>query len=349
MVGFRSKNFYITKYGEDYGNAKYNKCVEYRAKRIARKDANRQVIICDYEQALRDGRAIKCRECGIIATRLQWTHFKYKCSDGMSSSKYKQKYPDAPLVCLALRNLQGITLDNMIKLYGDVEGRARFDSYRTKQAETNTFEYKSKKYGMTREDFADYNSLRSVTLENFVKRHGQKDGEKRWLEYIERQRYTTSLDHFVEAYGDKIGLERYENFVKGRNLKGESLVEKFVYDNLREIEGLSELQFQYIIPLVSGAFDFGMDGIVIEFYGRYWHADPCYYEGSWVHGHKKQTAAEIWARDRRKISAAVEKGYRAYVIWEDDFNKDIANCIENIVTWLNGTDQTGSSRPNQKN
>ena len=41
----------------------------------------------------------KCLECGFEAPRLQWTHFKYKCTGNISSiNEYKNKYPNSILV-----------------------------------------------------------------------------------------------------------------------------------------------------------------------------------------------------------------------------------------------------------
>ena len=90
-----------------------------------------------------------------------------------------------------------ITLNKFIEKYGEVEGKKRWDSYREKQRITNTYEYKKEKYGMTKEEFITYNKSRACTLENLIKRHGKKEGQDIWDEYVFRQAYTTTREYFI--------------------------------------------------------------------------------------------------------------------------------------------------------
>ena len=57
------------------------------------------------------------------------------------------------------------SLENMISKYGNEEGEKRWEIYRQKQAYTNSFEYKQKKYGWTIEDWTSYNKSRGVSGE----------------------------------------------------------------------------------------------------------------------------------------------------------------------------------------
>lgn len=128
------------------------------------------------------------------------------------------------------------TLENCIRKHGEVKGVEVFEEYKRKQAYTNTFEYKQKKYGWTKEQYDSYNKSRSVTLENLIKRHGKKLGKEMWDNYCKRQSETSTteyimdkfgeyecetinllksgkLDGFIRKYGEKDGLERYNNFI----------------------------------------------------------------------------------------------------------------------------------------
>lgn len=41
----------------------------------------------------------KCLECGFESSRLQWTHFRYKCTGRFKNgTEYKKAYPNALLV-----------------------------------------------------------------------------------------------------------------------------------------------------------------------------------------------------------------------------------------------------------
>lgn len=111
-----------------------------------------------------------------------------------------------------------ITLENLVKKYGETEGTYRWKSYCDKQSVTNTFEYKQKKYGWTLEQFQEYNKSRAVTLENLIRRHGQELGSLKWQKYCDRQRYAgCQLEYFIEKYGEIEGSEKYTqlNLMKG--------------------------------------------------------------------------------------------------------------------------------------
>lgn len=107
---------------------------------------------------------------------------------------------------------RAVTLENMINRYGDIIGLEKWNIYRAKQAEVNTFEYKRLKYGWTQDDFDEYNNSRAVTLENMISRHGLELGHLKWNAYCDRQAYAgCKLEYFIEKYGEVEGLEKYSN------------------------------------------------------------------------------------------------------------------------------------------
>ena len=131
---------------------------------------------------------------------------------------------------------QSVTKEKMIKKYGITEGTERWNSYCKKQADSNKFEYKHEKHGMTYEEYDEYNKSRAVTLDNMIKRYGVQDGLFHWNQYVERQRYTCTLEYFIEKYGDTIGTEKYNDFVEKRNtsnrLFGPSAISLEMFDKL---------------------------------------------------------------------------------------------------------------------
>ena len=146
----------------------------------------------------------------------KYTRITYKHTRrfGIELDEYKSKYnlTTRELICDQLYPLLGYTKKIAIATHGEIEGIKRWDAYRTKQAETNTFEYKNKKYGMTKEEFTAYNLNRSCTLNNLIKRHGQEIGESKWKKYCELQAYAgCSVDYFKEKYGEVEGKVYYDN------------------------------------------------------------------------------------------------------------------------------------------
>nr|QMP82898.1 MAG: hypothetical protein [Caudoviricetes sp.] len=121
-----------------------------------------------------------------------------------------------------------VTNRKMILKFGEVLGNSKWSGYVNKQKITNSFEYKNKKYGMTREEFEEYNKSRSVTLENLILRHGKIEGTKKFEDYCTKQKTSgCTLDYFVEKYGQDIGKKVYLDICKRKTHNLESYIYKY--------------------------------------------------------------------------------------------------------------------------
>lgn len=216
-----------------------------------------------------------------------------------------------------IRKKQANTLENMIEKYGFEDGSRRYAVYCEKQAVKNTFEYKRDKFGWTKAEFDDYNKGRSVTLENMQRRYGDEIGERKFLEYCEKQKTVgCSLSYFQEKLGTEAGREKWEqvNLLKSNTLENQikrygivvgtekytSWVRKLQERSPRFISNSSIMFFEDLVrelPIDAKPqfnkpeyciydkdlgrhffFDFRLDNALIEFNGTYWHADPRVYE-----------------------------------------------------------------------
>jgi hypothetical protein len=122
---------------------------------------------------------------------------------------------------IEFRSLRGVTLKKMICQYGEVIGTQKFNDYCEKQAVKNTFEFKSKKYGMTEDEFKKFNKSRSQTLKNMIARYGEEEGRLRWQSYCKTQSIAGSSEsYFIEKYGEVAGKQEWKrvNSEKGRTL-----------------------------------------------------------------------------------------------------------------------------------
>lgn len=266
----------------------------------------------------------------------------------------------------------GVTLDGMIRRYGEVEGRSRFETYRNKQSYSNTLEYKKEKYGWDKEKFEEYNKSRAVTLDNLIKKYGEVEGKKRFENYRKRQAYTNSLDYFVETLGYDNGKREYERVNSEKSLtlenmirvhgeiKGPQVYEEIIkkknsaayhskisqklFTQLDDMNG-DELSFYASKNTEFGMcsssryyfFDYTLPETrkIIEFNGDYWHANPKMYNSTWIHPVTKKNAHEIWCFDSEKIDFARKKGYEVMVVWESDYRMSPDKIIQQCLEFLN--------------
>jgi len=314
----------------------------------------------------------KCLECGFEASRLQWTHFKYNCTGRFASGReYKVIYPEAKLVDDELAKKTAVTKLNLIKKYGDQVGNERWTSYITKQAYSNTFESKLKSHGWTRAEFDDYNNSRACTLENLIVRHGEELGILKWEEYVERQRYTTSIEYFVSKYGNK-GELKWNQFCKDRGNSQNIEFIKHKY-NLSQLEAEAHLGNRYSNRFTSNAEQTFLHNIekligkvpysinskqyciwsnelsaplfydlthsekkkIIEYNGDYWHCNPEKYNLDFIIKQSGVTAKEVWSRDKIKLEEAKKRGFDVMVVWDSHYTANTKLVEQQILKWWN--------------
>ena len=163
-----------------------------------------------------------------------YSYFKDKGKYVYSVTEYFLKFIESDVKddllqrCVRANSIRGVTFEKLKLLYGDVGGSIRWESYKSKQAHTNTFEYKSQKYKMTKEEFDEYNKSRSVTLKNLIKRHGVEQGELLWNEYCTKQKTAGSSEEwFVRKYGEIEGKEKWKSANKAKGCLLDNYVKKY--------------------------------------------------------------------------------------------------------------------------
>ncbi len=152
---------------------------------------------------------IKCQLCGKELIRITPTHLK---KHNYTSKQYRNEFGNDSICSKENKKNQGTSLEKMIKKYGKIEGTRKWEEYKNKQAETNTFEYKHKKYGWSKEQFDAYNKSRAITFENLIKKYGEEEGTRKWEEYRIKQAYSgCKLFYFIEKYGKIEGTRKYKD------------------------------------------------------------------------------------------------------------------------------------------
>lgn len=284
-------------------------------------------------------------------------------------NKYVSYAFDIPEEIIHQRNLDSaVTVENLIKRYGEEEGQKRFDIYKEKQAYSNSFEYKQQKYGWTKEQYDEFNKSRAVTYENLIKKHGEDEGKKIWDNYCERQAYTSTNQYLIEEfgekrakdimllkardikgyiaiYGEKEGQRLYDEYIETtKDKKQYSKFSKIFFDELCDKlkENNIELSYWYgnnehwrwSKSKKLYFFDFFIPEIklVIELNGDYWHCNPKIYNESYVHELRHMTAKEIWEYDDERYGIIKnELNYNLEIIWENDIRKHRNDVIFSLV------------------
>ena len=310
---------------------------------------------------------VKCLECGFEADRLQWTHFRYKCTGRFKNGQeYQKHYPGAVIIDKALAKRQAITLENLILKYGETEGNSRWNSYREKQAVSNTYDYKKARYGWSREQFDEYNSSRAQTLKKMIQRHGEEEGAKRWESYCNRQAYTNTQDYFVEKYGLEAGKKKYQDINRRKAVSNPEYLAEKMGISIDEAVTLilarsktffsSNIEKEFILMLEEqigkldhssinkpfGKWSYDLDtyvvydikhkNCIIEFNGDYWHANPnIYKETAYL---RQKRVGDIWKRDKLKIKTVEDLGFRVLVVWESEFQQNKMETIKRVCEWI---------------
>jgi len=247
------------------------------------------------------------------------------------------------------------TEKSLIKKYGKEEGLRRWENYKKKQSYTNSFEYKNKMYNWTEEDFNNYNKSRSVTLENLIKKHGDKLGKEKWERYINKQKITKSKEYFIEKYSEeewdklcnskahtfsnyikwygseKIALEKIKERHKIWNPVSKSS-QKYLKEFDKYLKSIYDIKTyfhtlnQEFMIITQNRDIYYLDyfikdwNIGIEYNGDLFHANPKIYEknDTPIPG-SNLTSMEIWNRDEKKLKTIEkERGIKIITIWESD-------------------------------
>lgn len=240
---------------------------------------------------------------------------------------------------------QSLTKDRMIEKYGEIVGTEKWKQYCLKQSITNTFEYKHAKYGMTKEQFNEFNKSRACTKELFIKRHGEKIGLEKWKQYCDKQRYTTTLEYFINTYGQEKGVDLYRSFELSRkNFNGASKIATDFFKELQQLDIFKNNEVYY-----NGCpYEYSIDGyrvdfydktlnVVIEFYGDYWHKNPAMYKSSDIiidpfDKVTRYTVQEIWDKDEKRKNNIVKLLNCIFIIiWEKDVIENKHETINKII------------------
>lgn len=260
------------------------------------------------------------------------------------------------------------TLERCQIRYGNKLGDGLFEQYRNKQAYSNSYEYKHKKYGWDENDFNIFNHSRAITLENMIKKYGKVAGKKKFEEYCQKQSYAGSKkDYFIEKYGLGEGLKKYDLMIEKKVkpmldllTKSSSNIEKEVIFELlstecqfigRPVDIIDEngnkskiISYQFDVYDRDIKKHFIYDAcildkkIFLEFNGDLWHNNKRNNKvKNFLENNNSVIAKTIRKRegiDDIKRDVANKVGFYVYTIWEMDWKKDFKKIKEHFYNWI---------------
>jgi G:T-mismatch repair DNA endonuclease (very short patch repair protein) len=99
-----------------------------------------------------------------------------------------------------------------------------------------------------------------------------------------------------------------------------------------------QFKTQFHIQGIPYLYDFFFPdlGLIIEYQGNYWHANPAHYPPGTllpIQSKGKVRVEDIWERDAKKREAAILAGYKVAYVWEADYK---VRGLSTIYELLNG-------------
>ena len=205
---------------------------------------------------------------------------KFPLNPASKRSKFLFQISDEDFSSLT-ENVCRRTKEKYIEKFGEIEGLRRWNCYCQKQSETNTFEYKQKKFGWTKEQFQQYNNSRAITLKNLIKKYGEDEGIRIWEQYKDKQRESCSKNYFLKTYGEEEGLRKWNNWQerKSKFHRTSIIADEFFsmlgkYYEGNEIYSYSANSKEFRVESFNLDYYDKTLNVVVEFNGDFWHANP---------------------------------------------------------------------------
>ena len=272
-----------------------------------------------------------------------------KAKHGISLEEYKQKFPGAKIQSsfytkeLSRRwkgkNNPGYRHNGTLSPFSDkfVNGYDPTIHERKKQTtlknrefnNPNTLNYYLHKGYSNKEAIElrkQYKNSITFSLENCIKKYGEKEGTKK---FNSRQiKWQATLN---SKSPEEIADINKRKIAKGYSIsKAEKEIQNFLL-NLFEIES------QYVILKEKKSFiyDIAYKNKIIEYHGDYWHCNPKKYPAEYFNRRLKCTAGEKWIKDQDKLKIIKDAGFDVLVIWEYDYKKNKEKILQDCVCFLN--------------
>ena len=230
----------------------------------------------------------------------KWIEYKVKQAETNTYEYKKLKYNISKEEYNNYNKSRSVTLNNLIKKYGDEVGTKKYQEYINKQKLTKSWDYMVIKYG------------------------------ERKAQQINKSKIPQNL--LSKSYSD-ISQELFKEIDSILfNKLNKQYTTYFAIKNNEYIIYNKEKHKHYCLDYYIKELN-----LCIEFNGDYWHCNPDIYNKDDIIliNNNKYKAYDIWKKDKDRIDYLL-KNYQIHtiVIWESDYLKNKQDCINNIINNL---------------
>jgi very-short-patch-repair endonuclease len=287
--------------------------------------------------------------CGNIAT-IQFKNGKFCCSDSKNKCSVLRKKNSNGTAKNGGAWNKGLTklTDKRVKKYGESGKIKRKQLFKEKKIVIWN-------KGLTKEtDQRVYDNTKNLSknrrgyyhrLQYFIDKYGKEAGTQKYYELNKKK--VLSLENFIKKYGIREGEKRFEKWLKVHinfySKKSQLLFWNLFYklsDDRKEHLHFAELNKEFGKNFDNKYFFYDFVDTktkkVIEFNGDRFHANPeLYKESDKPNFYADLTSKEIWDLDKHKIGLIEKLGFKVLVIWEKEFDESLENTINKCYSFLN--------------
>lgn len=210
-------------------------------------------------------------------------------------------------------NSRAITKELCIKRYGYEEGLKKWNNYCNQQKITKSLDYMINKFGYDKA--IQINQSKALTLDNFINKYGNIEGNKKYIEFTHRHiNFYSKISQKVFNELDKYLSKKYTTYYATKNFEYPLKINN------------KYICLDYFIKELN---------ICIEFNGSVFHGESrLYKDNDKCNPFSNLTAKEIRELDNNRYKLLKEiYNIDTYIIWELDYNNnfDIKYYINNVL------------------
>lgn len=181
--------------------------------------------------------------------------------------------------------------------------------------------------GFTKEEAEEKLKDRQNTssLDKFIKRYGENEGRKRFLERQTRWKSSLqkSFNHSGTPYTQsQIALKMLTDLCNRLSIDMPKMELCLINENRNKIKS------HYF-------YDFNYKDKIIEFNGDYWHCNPKTWSKDKYNKSLHLTAQEVWNKDADKKKCAESHGYKVLSVWDSEYKKDPLMVMKKCIDFIN--------------